>query len=158
MARRSTGKAGRVIRVTVAVLFRSLRVRAYRPRHLHFSAMGAYLVAMIEPGAVFSSSHFSSARPRCRTPVLSLWSSGLGAGVIVGFRGCGWLRLFLPEVFGRLLHLPPFRFLLLNRSPDRQDESTSVEYDCDYHVDIGDIERITGFVDEGLGNMYALAL
>lgn len=31
-------------------------------------------------------------------------------------------------------------------------------YDCDYHVDIGDFERIAGFVDEGLGNMHALAL
>jgi hypothetical protein len=30
--------------------------------------------------------------------------------------------------------------------------------DCDYHVDMGDIEKIAGFVDEGLGNMHAWAL
>ena len=36
MARRSTGKAGRVIRVAVAVIFRNQRIRAYRPRHLNF--------------------------------------------------------------------------------------------------------------------------
>jgi hypothetical protein len=31
-------------------------------------------------------------------------------------------------------------------------------FDCDYNLDLTDIERIAVFVDKGLGNMHALAL